>query len=139
MDYTYEKYTATVMEVIGFFGQVSDVSPVKPGEVPENCYVAFTENDEPIGMLIADNTGYIPRVAVLESHRRSGVASGLFRTMAEDLSFKTAELESRDDQDSANSFYASTGWEKTTTRSAIDEDGSDFELYEWEIPQEELL
>lgn len=127
------------MEVIGFFGQVDDVSPVKPGEVTEYCYVAFSDSDEPIGMLIADSSGYVPRVAVKETYRRNGVARDLFSKMAEDLSFDTAELESRDDQTAANEFYQQEGWNKVSTRKATDDDGSTFELYEWEIPREDLV
>lgn len=139
MSYTIEKYTASVMEVIGFFGQIDDVSPVKPGEVTEHCYVAFTDTGDPIGMLISDGSGYVPRVAVKENYRRKGIAKKLFTKMAEDLSFETAELESRDDQTAANEFYQQEGWTKVSTRKATDDDGSNFELYEWEIPREKLV
>ena len=138
MDYSFEKYGASVMEVIGFFGQIDDVSPVKPAEIPPNCYVAFTEEGEPVGMLIAEDSGHIPRVAVSEDHRRAGVASGLFSKMAADLSFDTATLECREDQEAANEFYEATGWEKTATRAAIDDDGGEFEMYDWEIPRTDL-
>ncbi|WP_158055782.1 GNAT family N-acetyltransferase [Halorussus halophilus] len=98
-----------------------------------------TADGEPVGYALVfydDETGYVAELAVLPSHRREGRASRLLAAIFErlrDEGCKRVSLSVHPDDEAAQQFYGSLGFETTGREPDYYEDGSEAVVMEHDL------